>query len=205
MPGMWSKLTLRRSNRRLRYLRYAVFLFVFANFLQVWRIQHHLSQPSSLHHDSPYSPGKNKRVFVASIHWNNEAILRERWNDAIVELVEVIGPANIFVSIYESGSWDDTKGALRELDQRLDKLQVSRNITLSPVTHIDEITQPPADLGWIKTPRGKKELRRIPYLSRLRNISLQPLLDLHSKGIDFDAVLFLGDVAFTVSLAGFDH
>jgi hypothetical protein len=52
--------------------------------------------------------------------------------------------------------------------------------------------------GWIDTPRGRKELRRIPYLSRLRNWTLQPLLELARQGEKFDKVLFLNDVVFSV-------
>jgi hypothetical protein len=63
---------------------------------------------------------------------------------------------------------------------------------------LDEISQVPGPSGWIDTPRGKRELRRIPYLSKLRNISLKPLADLALKGIKFDRILFLNDVVFTV-------
>jgi Cryptococcal mannosyltransferase 1 len=180
-------------------MRYALVLFFVLTFLEVSHIHYTLSEPSTPYHDAPFSPAKTHRIYIASIHWNNELILRERWNDAVVELAEALGPNNVFVSVYESGSWDDTKGALRELDRRLGELNVPRNITLSDITHLDEISTPPTDEGWIETPRGKKELRRIPYLSRLRNISLRPLLELHSKGVEFDRIIFLNDVAFRVS------
>ena len=138
------------------------------------------------------------RIFIASLHWNNEAILRNDWNDAIVQLVSHLGAENVFVSVYESGSWDDSKGALRELDARLDALGAPRNITLSNVTHEDEISVQPAQEGWIDTSRGRRELRRIPYLARLRNWSLSILEDLARQGVVFDTILFLNDVVFTV-------
>jgi hypothetical protein len=81
-----------------------------------------------------------------------------------------INVENIYISIYESGSWDDSKGALRELDFELERLGVPKIIMLDETTHIDEIGKPPAASGWIDTLRGKKELRRIPYLSKLRNL-----------------------------------
>lgn len=143
-------------------------------------------------------PRARERLFIASMHWNNEAILRSHWNDAVVHLAHTWGPENVFVSVFESGSWDDTKGALRDLDDQLDRLGVPRNITHSPKTHEDEISAPPTDEGWINTSRGKKELRRIPYLARLRNLTLRPLEDLMEQGIVFDKVLFLNDVVFTV-------
>jgi hypothetical protein len=139
-----------------------------------------------------------ERVYIASLHWNNEAVLRSHWNNAVVELAKTLGPENIFISVYESGSWDDSKGALRELDGRLERLGVPRNITLSETTHFDEISRHPARQGWIKTPRGRTELRRIPYLARLRNLTLRPLEELLEQGKTFDRILFLNDVVFTV-------
>lgn len=142
---------------------------------------------------------QSERVFVVGIHWNNEWILRNYWNQAVADLAQTLGPENVYLSIYESGSYDNTKGALVELDRMLDPLGVPRNITLSEVTHQDEIVHlSSTGDGWLQTEQTGKELRRIPYLSRLRNLSLQPLVDLAKQGIHFDRVLFLNDVVFTV-------
>lgn len=147
---------------------------------------------------------KPTRVFIAGLHWNNERILRSDWNKGVVDLVGVFGAENVFVSIYESGSWDNSKGALRELDKELDKRGVAKRITLEETTHGDLIKSTPEDQGWITVTSGplagKKAPRRIPYLSRLRNLSLQPLLELAENGTTFDYVLFLGDVVFSVSV-----
>lgn len=142
---------------------------------------------------------QSQRVYIASIHWNNEAILRSHWTDAVVNLVKYLGATQVYISIYESGSWDDSKGALRLLDTRLEELQVNKTIILNESTHANEIAEVPAPTGWIDTPRGQKELRRIPYLSKLRNLSLKPLTDLAAKDIRFDKILFLNDVVFSVS------
>ncbi|KAL9634195.1 MAG: hypothetical protein Q9164_004240 [Protoblastenia rupestris] len=140
---------------------------------------------------------RGQRIFVASIHWNNERILRSSWNNAVVNLVKYFGRENVYISIYESGSWDDTKGALRLLDSQLAELDTPRTIVLEETTHANELEKPPT-VGWIDTARGKKELRRIPYLAKLRNLSLKPLAELEANGTKFDKVLFLNDVAFTV-------
>ncbi|KAH6632296.1 glycosyltransferase family 69 protein [Chaetomium tenue] len=137
------------------------------------------------------------RVYIASLHWNNEKILRSEWNKGVVELVKTFGADNVFVSVYESGSWDDSKGALRELDQELEKLGVPRKIILDDETHKDLINGPQQEEGWITVPDGKRMPRRIPYLSKLRNLSLQPLRELAMNGTMFDHVLFLGDVVFS--------
>lgn len=155
--------------------------------------------PSLLdHHHPDEEEDIQKKIYIASIHWNNEAIIRSNWTNAVLDLVSTFGPENVYVSVYESGSWDDSKGALRVLDEELERIGVQRTITLDPRTHAEDIAQTPASTGWIDTPRGKKELRRIPYLSRLRNLSLKPLSDLALNGIIFDYILFLNDVVFTV-------
>jgi len=149
---------------------------------------------------------KPTRVFIASLHWNNAGILRSDWNRGVLDLVDALGPDNVFVSVYESGSWDDSKGALRELDEELEKTGVGKRITLDDTTHEDLIQSTPDKRGWITVRTGElagqDAPRRIPYLSRLRNLTLQPLVELAKNGTTFDYVLFLGDVVFSVSSSG---
>jgi hypothetical protein len=139
-----------------------------------------------------------QKIFIASIHWNNEKILRSHWVPGVLGLVDHFGKDNVYVSVQESGSWDDSKGALRELDQSLEQAGVRRRIILDETTHEDEIKKLPAENGWIQTSRGAKELRRVPYLARLRNLVLKPLQELAEAGEHFDKILFLNDVVFTV-------
>ncbi|KAL8879191.1 MAG: hypothetical protein Q9198_003151 [Flavoplaca austrocitrina] len=184
------RLSFRRSSRS-RFFRAAVLCLVIALLVDLLSL-------SAVHRgiSSTSEDVKQERIFIASIHWNNEAILRSHWNRAVVQLVEHFGSENIYVSILESGSWDDSKGALRLLDEELGRQKVDRTIILDKTTHADEIGAPPSTNGWIDTARGKKELRRIPYLSRLRNRSLEPLVELADKGVKFDKILFLNDVVF---------
>jgi hypothetical protein len=106
---------------------------------------------------APYNSGtgqpNGQKIFIASIHWNNEAILRSHWIPAVLGLVEHFGKENVYVSVQESGSWDDSKGALRELDQSLEQAGVRRTIILDATTHEDEIKKSPAESGWIQTSR----------------------------------------------------
>jgi len=184
-----------RRSSRSRLLRATLLIIAILSTLDL------LSLISSRNHQQstakPPPNSRGQRLFIASIHWNNEKVLRSKWNRAILELVEHFGPENIYVSIYESGSWDSTKDALRELDRDLESMRVRRTITLDGSTHKDEI-QKPFTNGWIDTPRGKKELRRIPYLAKLRNLVLKPLNALALEGTKFNKVLFLNDVVFTV-------
>lgn len=185
-----------RRSSRSRYIR-AVLLFVAVLSLVDLIILTRTRR--ALHSNKNFDKlRKTPSVYIASIHWNNENILRSNWTNAVLELAESLGPEHVYISIYESGSWDDSKGALRQLDSELEKSGVQRTIILEPRTHADEIAAVPSSSGWIDTPRGQTELRRIPYLSRLRNLSLKPLTELALKGITFDRVLFLNDVVFTV-------
>lgn len=192
------RLSFRRSSRS-RFFRAVLLILVLTLLIDLFSLVG-ARRRAHLAADASYSiTGK---IFIASIHWNNEAILRSHWNEAVLRLVEHFEPKNVYISIVESGSWDDSKGALRELDGELERIGAQRKIMLDEATHADEITQTPGDSGWIDTARGKKELRRVPYLSRLRNRSLEPLAKLAETGTRFDRVLFLNDVVFNVHSTG---
>ncbi|KAM5433905.1 hypothetical protein MferCBS31731_006912 [Microsporum ferrugineum] len=138
----------------------------------------------------------DEKIYITSIHWNNGNILREAWIPALVELVNAIGRDNVFVSLQESGSWDDSKAQLRHLDALLAQNDIPRRIVLNDTTHLDEISRPPASTGWVETPIGQTELRRIPYLANLRNLVMGPLYERKEEGIFYDKILFLNDVVF---------
>jgi hypothetical protein len=130
------------------------------------------------------------------------------WSAALVELVKHLGPKNVYVSIVESGSQEDTKGALLDLKGELDQLGVKNTISLGIDVweQAEELQNFPAEgedrSGWIFTGRGKSgwEVRRIPYLANLRNQAMEPLLGM-SPGEKFDKVLWINDVVFTVCFA----
>lgn len=189
------KRTLRRVLVRHRIIRTLLLIFIAWNLIELHLILRRISEKEVIYREQPR---RQERIYIASINWNNELILRSHLSQAILELAWKLGPDNVYISIYESGSYDNTKGALLDLEVELERLRIPRNITLSPVTHEDEIAAPAGDEGWIVTPQGKTELRRIPYLSRIRNLSLEPLHDLARQGITFDKILFINDVVFTV-------
>jgi len=189
-------MSLLRRLRNISFRRTGFILLTAWCFLDVVRFHSlRLSTPGQ----PPTAAPPNQKIYIASTHWNNEQILKDHWNSAVLQLVKHFGPNNTFVSIYESGSWDNSKAVLRELQTQLESIGVGHKIVLDKVTHEDEIAQSPADTGWIDTPRGRKELRRIPYLSKLRNLSLEPLQSLAQEGILFDRILFLNDVVFTLN------
>ena len=196
----------RRSSQR-RYVRATILVAVLAFLLdlsfllnqykhfQVNLYSHQIHDVQDLPHLL-----RDQKIYIAATHWNSEAVLRSHWSAALLDLVRTLGTSNVYVSVAESGSWDETKEELRKLDHELDLLSVARTIVLDPTSHEDEMSRGPAEGvaadGWIKTPRSgnKKELRRIPYLARLRNLSLRPLSS--ASNATYDKVLFLNDVVF---------
>ena len=160
------------------------------------------------------SPARDQKIFICAQFWTNAWVIQQRWGEALLKLIEALGADNIYVSIYESGSLDNTKEMLQYLGGRLDSYKIRHTIVLDPSTHEDEINAGPFDeagnprSGWVLPPGGTggKEIRRIPYLARLRNLSLQPLFAEKSKGRNYDKILFLNDIVFqpsdVVSLLG---
>lgn len=146
-----------------------------------------------------------EKVYISATHWNSAAILQNHWSAAVLDLIRILGPQNVYVSIYESGSWDTTKDLLRGLEKQLNDMGVENTIALDETTHMDIVNrpEPPSNSkaeGWIRTPRGKREVRRIPYLASVRNKTLKPLEKLNKMGKKFDRIIFLNDVIFTVRI-----
>ena len=189
---------------RWRFYRIAACLFCAMVVLHLSRQLYSSSRPLVIETIENISP-TNEQIYIASLHWNDDALIREHWTPAILDLVQHLGADNVYVSVIESGSWDGTKDALTDLDLKLGELGVERNIELRTSTHEDEIKRTPApgEKGWIWTSRGRKELRRIPYLAGLRNQAMERLWEVSErtdgrKQRRFDKVLWLNDVIFTV-------
>ncbi|KAG9245556.1 glycosyltransferase family 69 protein [Calycina marina] len=151
-----------------------------------------------------------QKIFIASMFRNSEYILRMSWSNALLTLVQDLGPENVYISITESGSLENTKGALLELGGELQKLGVKHRI-LTGINHLEQqdmlraLPEEGKRQGWVYTGRpeskaGKEgwEMRRLPYLASLRNQVLEPLLE-GPEG-EWDKILWINDVVFTVSL-----
>ena len=141
------------------------------------------------------------RVFIASNQWNTARAIRSHWAASLIGLIKALGVQNVYVSIYENGSYDDTKAALAQLDAELERLGVARTILTEENSHSQQLLNKPTEEqeGWIKTPTGTIEKRRIPILAQLRNRVLEPLQVLQAKGKgNFARVLFLNDVIYSV-------
>ncbi|RMX87338.1 hypothetical protein D0869_02432 [Hortaea werneckii] len=76
-------------------------------------------------------------------------------------------------------------------------LAYKRQVILEPTTHLDEISRPPAERGWVLTPRDRIRLRRLPYLAHTRSLVMEPFFELRKVGVMFDKVIFLNDLVIT--------
>ncbi|ERT00434.1 hypothetical protein HMPREF1624_03805 [Sporothrix schenckii ATCC 58251] len=201
LPGLG--LVLHRRTRRLRLaLAIAVGLLFIVDILQARRAQtSHQRTPSLL------TSNADQNIFIASLHWNSEAILREAWPLALLRLVDTLrarssnnNNTNVFVSIYESGSWDRTKSVLLGLDKELASRGVPRRVVLDKTTHADEMASEDLN-GWVTDPSGQRHRRRIPYLAGLRNTVLEPLREQKDTGagVVYDKIVFIEDIAFSVA------
>lgn len=175
-----------------RYFKILAIVLLLWTAVEVYLIRNAIITQSSV----PIPQLGTEKIFIASMAWTNELVLRSHWVPAVTELAKTIGRENAFVSVYESGSLDDSKGALRELDHWLGEAGISRKIVLDETTHLDEISAEPGPEGWIKLSNGTEMVRRIPYLARLREKVLEPLYEMQEAGLKFDKILWLNDVVF---------
>lgn len=142
------------------------------------------------------------RVFIAANHYDSERVLEAYWIPAVLALIRALGRENVFVSIAASKSSDNTLSVLAHFDQLLGSMGVDRRIKLEEETHEKLVANRPeeGDKGWVLTPVGNHQWRRIPFLAGVRNRVLEPLAD--SRVVNatsgFDKVLFLNDIVFTV-------
>ncbi|EPE08227.1 polysaccharide export protein [Ophiostoma piceae UAMH 11346] len=150
---------------------------------------------------------KKPSVFIVSVHRNTEEILRSAWNENLLKLVDYLGHGNVYVSAVESGSQDHTKEALLDLKESLTARGVDHTIELGTTVweQLDELNAwpepgtPMAERpGWIWHAEEEHfALRRIPYLARVRNQAMAPLLQIQrQRQKTFDYVLWINDVAF---------
>ncbi|RAL05095.1 uncharacterized protein BO80DRAFT_452026 [Aspergillus ibericus CBS 121593] len=128
---------------------------------------------------------RHEKVFIAaSLYDHTGELARGHWGDSVVRLIELLGPDNVFLSIYENDSGPEGENALRELAER-----VTCRKAIVFEEHLDL-----AGLPTVAVPGGSRRIKRIEYLAEVRNRALRPLDD-HPE-VRYDRLLYLNDVAF---------
>src|SRR4051812_30236277 len=109
---------------------------------------------------------RHEKIFIAaSILDRSGRLAKGVWADKILELVELLGPDNVFLSIYENDAGAVGRAALQELEERL---------TFPHLLEFDDHL--PADVfPSITLPDGTLRIKRIAYLAEVRNRALRPL------------------------------
>lgn len=141
-----------------------------------------------------------RSVYIVSAQYNSADILKSSWIPALLQLVDELRSVHIrvYVSIYESGSVDGTKELLSGLESSLKDREVDHEVMLDDESHAAAIEKSVASPGGWVTTRYGKELRRVSFLADVRNRALRPLDSLTKAGTEFDKILYLNDVVFSV-------
>lgn len=137
------------------------------------------------------TPGRgnthNEKVFIAAILYDRTGELAGGpWGDALVQLIDLLGPDNVFLSLYENNSGPKGQQALEALAQRI---QSNKSIVVDVDKHTAFDAFPRVTL-----PDGHKRIKRIDYLATLRNRALRPLDE--PNHLTYDKLLYLNDVYF---------
>lgn len=133
--------------------------------------------------------GKEKVFISVTLHGRDGYLGRGPWGHRVVQLVSILGPANVYLSVYENGSGRYGKVALEYIRQRIEcrhRIISDDNVSLAGFPNVT-------------LPDRPQRTKRVTYVSELRNRALQPL-DMLDDGdnlvVKFDKVLFLDDIAF---------
>ncbi|KAL1988495.1 hypothetical protein VTN96DRAFT_9550 [Rasamsonia emersonii] len=128
---------------------------------------------------------RNEKVFIAaSLFDQGGELARGQWSQAVLDLIDLLGEDNVYLSIYENDSGEEGERALREFDER-----VPCNKSIVFEEHFDLSVLPTVTL-----PDGSVRTKRIAYLAEVRNRALRPLdEDLDTR---YDKLLYLNDVYF---------
>jgi alpha-1,3-mannosyltransferase len=116
----------------------------------------------------------NHKYFIAINLYNSFQVIPDLFA-TLFRLASVLGYQNIYVSIYENGSTDQTKALLRIFNA----LARSVGLRMTIRTSIR---------------RRGKFVHRIEYLAEVRNSAMTPLHELRDNGEFFDTIVFLNDV-----------
>lgn len=119
--------------------------------------------------------GQEHKYFFAINLYNSFDVIPDLFA-ALFRVSAILGYHNVFVSIYENGSTDQTKALLRIFDA------LTRSVGLRVMIRTSKRT------------RGQYA-HRIEYLAEVRNAAMVPLYDLRDAENEyFDTVVFMNDV-----------
>ncbi|KAH0230093.1 hypothetical protein KCV06_g6943, partial [Aureobasidium melanogenum] len=126
---------------------------------------------------------EGEKVFIASSIYDKQGELTSGpWAQNLLDLVDLLGPENVFLSVFEDDPDDLARASLEQFSKQL-----------KFAGHVDRAALPHVEL-----PTGEKRLKRIEFLAHVRNRALAPLEDPKSAAysVHFDKLLYVNDVVF---------
>ncbi|KAL6875180.1 glycosyltransferase family 69 protein [Trichoderma novae-zelandiae] len=154
----------------------------------LWAYTRGLSSPfptaSSLVASSPTLQAhraRNASYFIAASFWNNDEVLGS-WTAQTLELIDVLGRANVYVSLTENDSEDNTASKLLHFGRELTRRGVAHSVNITT-----DLRGDPPENPW------RSIRHRMGYMANLRNGALEPLGQLNRR---FENVVLLNDVVY---------
>ncbi|MCJ1482247.1 hypothetical protein MMC06_002410 [Schaereria dolodes] len=127
----------------------------------------------------------DEKVFIAiSLYDKGGRLMNGAWGQSILDLVDILGEDNVFLSIYENDGGVDAEAALHDFGA---KLKCQHDLVFEPHLSLDGIPR-------VTMPDGSQRVKRIAYLAKARNRALRPLDRL--SDVTFHRLLYLNDVFF---------
>ncbi|OCL13448.1 glycosyltransferase family 69 protein [Glonium stellatum] len=127
----------------------------------------------------------NEKVFIAATLYDPDgALVGGDWGSAVLKLVELLGPENVHVSVYENDADPPAKASLESLEKKL----TCNSSLISEHLPLEEIPR-------VTIPSGEKRMKRIAFLAEVRNRALRPFET--NPSVRFDKLLFINDVMFS--------
>ncbi|TVY83277.1 hypothetical protein LSUE1_G001952 [Lachnellula suecica] len=198
LPSRWAHQSVRHSRPRRSHRLYwrlaalpfvilllltiftAIFLPSYTNLPEHYKV---LEQKCEESQDPGRGNINDEKVLIAATLYDHDGLLLGGdWSKAVVELVQLLGPWNVHVSIYENDPDELAQRSLSELKNRL-------NCNTSIVSDRLALGEIPS----VTLPSGENGTKRMAFLAEVRNRALRPLQDSSSR---FDKILFLNDVMF---------
>ena len=191
--------TSRTCFRRSAYRRFAILSYSFFTFVVVSTLIAAIFFPSYTHRPAHYRPlqhamdasdrpGRgnphNEKIFIASSIFDRDGdLVGGAWGQSVLDLIDLLGPNNTYLSIYENDSGAKGLQALELFERRV---PCEKSLKCDDHLNFDELPH-------VTLPDGSQRIKRIAYLAEVRNRALRPLDNLEQQ---FDKLLYLNDVWF---------
>lgn len=154
------------------------------------------------------NPGRvnihHEKIFIASSIYDKQGQLAAGpWAQGLLDLVDLLGPANVFLSVFEDDPDSLARTSLEHFSERVKCGYIRAFLSFMAdcptgnaslvAEHVDRVALP-----HVKLPNGQERLKRIEFLAHVRNRALAPLEDPESSAysVHFDKLLYINDVVF---------